>query len=40
MVTVKVSPVPSSIVSSFVDTVNVCDPAAVFVNVSVPDLAV
>ena len=40
MVTVKVSPVPSSMVSSVVFTVNVCEPAAAFVNVSVPDFAV
>ena len=40
MVTVKVSPVPSSTSSSVVSTVNVCAPAAVLVKVSVPDLAV
>ena len=40
IVIVKVSPVPSSSVSSVVWTVKVCDPAAVRVNVSVPDLAV
>ena len=40
MVTVNVSPVPSSITSSVVCTVNVWAPAAVFVNVSVPDFAV
>ena len=40
METVNVSPVPSSMVSSVVWTVNVWSPAAVFVNVSVPDLAV
>ena len=40
MVTVKVSPVPSSIVSSVVCTVKVCEPAATLVKVSVPDLAV
>ena len=40
MVTVKVSPVPSSRVSSVVWTVKVWDPAAAFVNVSVPDFAV
>ena len=38
--TVKVSPVPSSSVSSVVWTVKVWAPAAVFVNVSVPDFAV
>ena len=38
--TVNVSPVPSSTSSSVVDTVNVWDPAAVLVNVNVPDLAV
>ena len=40
MLTVNVSPLPSSSVSSVVLTVNVCDPAAVLVNVSVPDDAV
>ena len=40
MVTVKVSPVPSSTSSSVVCTLKVCDPAAACVNVSVPDLAV
>ena len=40
MVTVKVSPVPSSMVSPVVWTVKVWAPAAVLVNVSVPDLAV
>ena len=40
MVTVKVSPVPSSIASSVVCTVKVWEPAAVFVKVSVPELAV
>ena len=38
--TVNVSPVPSSTSSSVVCTLNVCDPAALFVNVNVPDLAV
>ena len=40
MVTVKVSPAPSSIVSAVVCTVKVCEPAAVLVKVSVPDFAV
>ena len=40
IVTVKVSPAPSSIVSSVVCTVKVCEPAAVLVKVSVPELAV
>ena len=40
MITLNVSPVPSSMVSSVVSTVNVCDPAAAWVKVSVPDLAV
>ena len=40
MVTVNVSPVPSSMVSSLVCTVNVWEPAAAFVNVSVPEFAV
>ena len=38
--TVNVSPVPSSTVSSLVCTVKVCDPAALSLKVSVPDLAV
>ena len=40
MVTVKVSPVPSSMASSVVWMVKVWTPAAVFVKVNVPDLAV
>ena len=40
IVTVNVSPVPSSTLSSVVCTVKVCGPAAVCVNVSFPDLAV
>ena len=40
MLTVNVSPVPSSKVSSVVWTVKVCDPAAACVNVSVPVVAV
>ena len=40
MVTVNVSPVPSSMVSAVVWTVKVCAPAAALVKVSVPDLAV
>ena len=40
MVTVKVSPVPSSIVSSVVCTVKVCGPAAVSGEGQRPDLAV
>ena len=40
IVTVNVSPVPSSISSSVVWTVKVWDPAAAFVKVSVPDFAV
>ena len=39
MLTVNVSPVPSSTSSSVVCTVNVWDPAAVLVNVRVPALA-
>ena len=40
MVTVKVSPLPSSMLSSVVCTEKVCEPAAVLVKVSVPDSAV